>query len=814
MNRVLFKAAAIVNIAAAALIYVACSGDDGKDGPPGPAGAACTVEPSATVAGGVDVICGGARQTLNPGPAGAAGAPGQNGQGVPADGCYLAQTAAGFDAICGGVNVGPVVTGGAGGGCSVAGAGSYIDINCGTGGSLRFAKAICPVLVDGAIKPTAYDPANEICDGAAYVIKSNCGDTPFDRKNQFCYDNKTILARCNPEVDDDGELTANDGYYNPTTHFCLAPNATTFPYKRGFYSEEGTTAQITGANKLDGTITALCATNSVSASTNISAIDSFLVGGNAPASLDAVRALYNKGKFTAADFCQTSGTTQAILPKCYHGKDSTFTATQFCLTEENVNQNLGTVTRNPANANVAVANRCGANVSSSTALGNTGAGIYFSDKSFCFPTTGGATANIYIKCRTRTSSSATTDPNYGTGTELPVTPGPSSTPAAQSTGEYDVNNDYCELTLTTKNGTATTAEAQSEYTATIKKKKVESACGTTLFDPTTQFCDAGTVRKLCASGGSQSAGIYTGTDTFCDDRGIDAPNTSAAIYAGTEAGGNTYTCTLPGGSPAPSTASGSSTCGTCDNMDGATGLDAITCVSTGKKCSDPTDTYNGSAAAGSECESDGGTLTASIAAAWTPGTFNTISGSATGVVYAVGGQQYGYKAISGNGVNAGVWMTDNLKDWSTPTTVTFTWYAATNNEITGDKACPTGWSLPTIEQWNALERASGIAQPGIEIRNPSGSWALGKKPATGGGNGFNADKAGTTISPALGTTAAPISTVDAAWWASSEDPASAGGVTGTPNNAFYKYLIEDLSSINQASGNKLSSVLSVRCIRN
>jgi hypothetical protein len=55
MNRVLFKAAAIVNIAAAALIYVACSGDDGKDGKDG---AGCIAQVNA-VAGGHDIVCGG-----------------------------------------------------------------------------------------------------------------------------------------------------------------------------------------------------------------------------------------------------------------------------------------------------------------------------------------------------------------------------------------------------------------------------------------------------------------------------------------------------------------------------------------------------------------------------------------------------------------------------------------------------------------------------------------------------------------------------------------------------------------------------------
>ena len=211
MNRVLFKAAAIVNIAAAALIYVACSGDDGKDGPPGPAGAACTVEASATVGGGVDVICGGVRQTLNPGPAGAPGAPGQNGTGVPADGCYLQATGAAgtYTVICGGAPVGSIGGPGGGAGCTIVDNptnSAYLLITCGTE-TQDLAKAMCGT--------TPYDPKKWACDYSGpqpVLAEHRCGTFPYDPDVEFCQNGTTVRPLCGAGKE---EYTA-DQFCQPT----------------------------------------------------------------------------------------------------------------------------------------------------------------------------------------------------------------------------------------------------------------------------------------------------------------------------------------------------------------------------------------------------------------------------------------------------------------------------------------------------------------------------------------------------------------------------------------------------------------------
>jgi len=308
MNRVLFKAAAIVNIAAASIIYLACSGDDGKDGAAGPAGAGCEVQPSAA---GLDVYCGGVLQgsLLNgsngvgvAGPAGPAGTPGtpgekgekgdkgdqgiqgipgtatekgdkgdkgddgapgapgapgqpgadgKDGEGLPDDGCYLKEVTGGYDVICGTTNMGQLVSGG--GGCTIANKvgddyNGYYVFTCPGNVTYELAKATC--YVSASSSNVAYDPELFACDYANNkLVTDKCGNAPMDPTIEFCQSGK-VQPLCGLASKPIGERTY------PAGDFCQ-PKTTTATITSVIPSAD--TLAVAGVSALLGSIQPRCA---------------------------------------------------------------------------------------------------------------------------------------------------------------------------------------------------------------------------------------------------------------------------------------------------------------------------------------------------------------------------------------------------------------------------------------------------------------------------------------------------------------------------------------------------------------------------
>ena len=530
MNRVLFKAAAIVNIAAAALIYVACSGDDGKDGPPGPAGASCVGAPSATVAGGIDISCGGVPAgTLQPGTAGAPGAPGQNGQGVPADGCYLSSVAGGYNVICGGVDQGALTTGGggAGGGCSIAELADSYEFTCGNSKYI-LAKAVCnyPDPVSGLPVVEYYDPKNGVCDPANGLAR-NCDGKGFDYENQFCSVaslagevGPTILARCgaayvktrdglSDSVDSKNKKIVkpdSTGEYDPRAQFCL---------------RTATNAQLLASPSTPLTIF----TTELEDITN-------LVGAVTPLCDPTV----DGGHFTAADFCASGkvyarcAATAANATSLYVSFDP---ATQFCQavtaagfpTDSSAAPVAVDQIPTKIAANGTVKPRCG--TQSFSTLAGWGQGTYGPNQ-FCSPlaskVAAGTNAKLYDKCLVQTA----------TGTSIYSVKALSTGTAANfaalgnyEIGEYDASINFCNIEAVATSAVITGVEA---------KRGTLVACGTGRVDPTKQKCIGGVPQPYCGLTGSVLEPIsgtpagtqYDVTKKFCDVRGQKLPTAAAA----------------------------------------------------------------------------------------------------------------------------------------------------------------------------------------------------------------------------------------------------------------------------------------------
>ena len=198
MNRILINSAAAINIAAAALIYIACSGDDGAAGP---AGSSCSAQPSTSVTGGIDITCGGVPAGTLP--------PGQHAPGTEGT-CTLTPIGAtgSFNAQCGGQSY--VIGGQGSGGCTITESGAdneYLTFNCG-GSPVRIAKAWCG--------PTPYNDSRKACTDPVNGVLSDfvCGIYPWKKDVEFCANNGTkdsTYTFCGTDVAE----------YDPKTHFCL-----------------------------------------------------------------------------------------------------------------------------------------------------------------------------------------------------------------------------------------------------------------------------------------------------------------------------------------------------------------------------------------------------------------------------------------------------------------------------------------------------------------------------------------------------------------------------------------------------------------
>ena len=200
MNRILINSAAAINIAAAALIYIACSGDDGKDG------SVCT---GVQTASGVNIVCDGQTVgTVN------------NGQDAPgaAGTCTVLPPGAdgSLNANCGGQTY--PLGGAGGGGCSISDGDAYYILTCGTT-PMQIAKGWCAGV--------PYNPAKQACGSDGTISENRCGNDPIDLDRQFCSSNK-IYTLCGVWTVKPGvTATKLDDYvvtgakeYNPLTEFC------------------------------------------------------------------------------------------------------------------------------------------------------------------------------------------------------------------------------------------------------------------------------------------------------------------------------------------------------------------------------------------------------------------------------------------------------------------------------------------------------------------------------------------------------------------------------------------------------------------
>jgi hypothetical protein len=246
MNRVLFKAAAIVNIAAAALIYVACSGDDGKDGAQG---ASCNAVAN-TVTGGYDIVCGGV----------VAGNVKDGEQGPPgtavAGACTGTPVETGISITCNGVFAGivtnglpgpqgPAGPGGGGGGpgaCDVTPVnlpdanGQGIKLDC--AGGLTSTILICQEgeKANGLLINT--DGMEGYCDDAGKIQRSGgllrCGGDKIDLRREFCQ--RTVAAAgankgkfASIAVSGGSAAVTSIGSYPNTGALIVNPNSDAFP---------------------------------------------------------------------------------------------------------------------------------------------------------------------------------------------------------------------------------------------------------------------------------------------------------------------------------------------------------------------------------------------------------------------------------------------------------------------------------------------------------------------------------------------------------------------------------------------------------
>jgi uncharacterized protein (TIGR02145 family) len=127
----------------------------------------------------------------------------------------------------------------------------------------------------------------------------------------------------------------------------------------------------------------------------------------------------------------------------------------------------------------------------------------------------------------------------------------------------------------------------------------------------------------------------------------------------------------------------------------------------------------------------------------------------------------------------------------------YTWYAATDSR----NICPTGWHIPSDNEWNTMLTAIGGSIFGFTLKEAGTShWSIpnnNSDNSTGftaiGSGGRRAD--GTFV--ALGT--------QVGWWTATE-------VTAYPANAYYYIIFNDNQYISQTTAPK-NVAISIRCIR-
>ncbi|MGE5457427.1 MAG: fibrobacter succinogenes major paralogous domain-containing protein, partial [Methanococcaceae archaeon] len=144
----------------------------------------------------------------------------------------------------------------------------------------------------------------------------------------------------------------------------------------------------------------------------------------------------------------------------------------------------------------------------------------------------------------------------------------------------------------------------------------------------------------------------------------------------------------------------------------------------------------------------------------------------------------------------------------------YTWYAATDNR----KICPTGWHLPTDEEWTIFtdfltENGFGFEGSGNDIAKSiaSSGWGLDPTPGVVGNDQVSNNSSGFTAVPAGSRTTDGFYSLNynCFWWTATE-------VTElpVPDCAWFRFLhtytsvlIKDYSGLNKSYG------YSVRCLK-
>ena len=769
MNRVLFKAAAIVNIAAAALIYVACSGDDGKDGPPGTPGVGCVGTPSATVAGGIDITCGGVPAgTLQPGAPGAPGTQGPPGGVGSVDGCYLQPSAAGgYDAICGGQNMGPLVTGGVGGGgCVITDGGAYWTFNCG-GTPTQIGKAWCG--------DVAFNPSSQVCvDGA--ISGAKCGTDSINFDIHFCASGKKVpkcgvlpltLSPSNPP----DTLTASGGVeYDVATQFCgrKATQTSDSVFTRCGTEDVLTTTPLDANSQLqapynhpkgigwfDPTLN-FCLVGSAGPEVTSLCRSGVLFGGleylaSQVCQNGAVKAICGNDVTNPAniydvstDFCQGVGANAVVKPYCGAAADKiTYTAEQFC---------------GSTYGKDSVFTLCGklARTGSSTTTCATATGTWDDDGD------GGTTPEINCTCNEYASSP--TGCSFTTSTvTIPAYPA----------GEFDPTAEFCATVTTGDASTVGDGGSVSIATPTLVAPATSAPTPVPLCNSKTyvwerEFCgyNAGGTLEIynrCGPNVTPGLGKYTVTTHYCPTGAAAIKNLSICNTDSTYAAGTNTGTTLNRYNPEKEI---------CDARDPApTAISNVVGVNDGQR-------YKYAKI---------GTLT------WLAENLNYAKGS-VGTVYTLTTPPTGYGRL----------------------------YSYTEASLTGSNAiCPTGWRVPNDTDWLALSTAAGnlvTMLKSADVANTANSWIVkgtddfGFNALPAGRGAYTPDYETPTVTPPATTYFDALTQIlysqlnsNTYWWSS-----TAGS---TANLAKYKSIAFNDVFLLSGESNASTSYYSVRCVK-